>query len=101
MIHLRKKDKDAICDLARECFSSPVALWAYGSRVDGTSHDGSDRDLVARGANLKPIDLSEFAEFTKKLADSQIPILVQVFDWARMPESFQSNILDGYVEIYP
>ena len=29
-----------------------VEVWAYGSRVNGQSHDGSDLDLVLRGPGL-------------------------------------------------
>ena len=33
-----------------------VEVWAYGSRVNGESHDGSDLDLVLRGPALEPLD---------------------------------------------
>lgn len=96
MIKLREQDRKIICDLANKIFSGPVEIWAYGSRVKGTSHDASDLDLVLRSKNLKPIIIEEFSKFVEELKDSQIPILVQVFDWARLPESFHENILKEY-----
>lgn len=101
MIVLREKDRDTLIRLAEEIFSQPIEIWAYGSRVDGTAHETSDLDLVIRGPGLKPVDLSEFAEFKDKIQDSQIPILVQVFDWARLPESFHQNILKKYEVLFP
>jgi hypothetical protein len=34
------------------------------------------------------------------LYESQIPYLVDLFDWARLPESFHRNILKNYEPIY-
>ncbi len=100
MIHLRKKDREVICDLAQRSFTSAVEIWAYGSRVDGTSHETSDLDLVIRGPELKAVDISELQTFIDLIQDSQIPILIQVFDWARIPESFRSQILRRYEVLY-
>ena len=35
-----------------------IEVWAYGSRVNGESHDASDLDLVLRGPDLKRIPSS-------------------------------------------
>ncbi|MCY3777616.1 MAG: nucleotidyltransferase domain-containing protein, partial [Candidatus Aminicenantes bacterium] len=32
-----------------------VEVWAYGSRVNGQSHEGSDLDLVLRSPTLEPL----------------------------------------------
>ena len=69
-----------------------VEVWAYASRVNGRSHDGSDLDLVLRGPKLAEIDISRLADFTEALQDSTIPFLVEVRDWARLPESFHHEI---------
>lgn len=70
-------------------------VWAYGSRVSGTSHEGSDLDLVVRN----PADLnSPFQDLNglrEALAESDLPILVDVLDWARIPESFRQEISRG------
>jgi len=74
-------------------------VWAYGSRVTGESHDGSDLDLVLRN----PVDLTapqdELFELKEALIESNLPILVDVLDWARLPESFYPEIEACYVVI--
>ena len=40
-----------------------VEVWAYGSRVNGRSHDGSDLDLVLRGPGLKEIPSGQLGDF--------------------------------------
>ena len=78
-----------------------VEAWAYGSRVSGGSHEGSDLDLVLRGPMLKQIPSRMLADFAEAVERSNIPILVQVHDWARLPESFHSEIERGYVALVP
>ena len=75
-----------------------VEVWAYGSRVNGAAHDASDLDLALRSPTLEPLG-TEFAELVEALEESNIPILVQVHDWARLPESFQREIQRDYVAV--
>jgi len=49
-------------------------VWAYGSRVNGRSHDGSDLDLVLRSPTLKPLG-GEYLYFSEALHRSNIPVL--------------------------
>ena len=51
-----------------------VEVWAYGSRVNGESHDGSD--LVLRGSALEPLG-SCFCNLLEAIEKSNIPILIQ------------------------
>lgn len=74
-----------------------VEAWAYGSRVSGESHDGSDLDLVLRAPDLEPVDGSALVAFLDALRDSTIPFLVEARDWARLPESFHREIEREYV----
>lgn len=78
---------------------SDAEVWAYGSRVSGDAHDASDLDLVLRN----PADLTRpqknLPEFKEALSESDIPILVDVLDWARLPESFRARIENKYVVI--
>ena len=69
-----------------------VEVWAYGSRVNGQSHDGSDLDLVLRGPELAEIDTSRIVDFIETLQNSTIPFLVEARDWACLPESFHREI---------
>ena len=73
-------------------------VWAYGSRVNGESHEASDLDLVIRGPALEPLG-AEFISLVEALEKSSIPILVEVLDWARLPESFHKEIQRDYVVV--
>ena len=75
-----------------------VEVWAYGSRVNGRSHEGSDLDLVLRGPALEPLGV-EYVDLTEALEQSNIPILVQTHDWARLPENFHKEIERDYVVV--
>ena len=66
-------------------------VWAFGSRVNGESHDGSDLDLVVRGPALEPLG-ADFLDLVGAFEESNIPILVQAHDWAKLPESFHREI---------
>lgn len=70
-------------------------VWAYGSRVQGTAHEGSDLDLVVRN----PVDPGkpqpDLSPLKEALSESRLPILVDVLDWALIPQSFQDEIKRG------
>ncbi|MBU1618678.1 MAG: nucleotidyltransferase domain-containing protein [Gammaproteobacteria bacterium] len=72
-------------------------IWAYGSRVNGDHYDASDLDLVVR----QPDDLSRrqehLWEVTEAFVESDLPIIVQLVDWAGIPESFRAEIAARYV----
>ena len=75
-----------------------VEAWAYGSRVNGESHEGSDLDLVLRGPNLRPLG-AEYLDLIEALEKSNIPILVQAHDWTRLPKSFHKEIERDYAVV--
>jgi len=100
MIDLREKDRLLLCQLIKSSFTIPLEVWAYGSRVNGSNHEGSDLDLVLRSADLTPLDPSELVSFREGLQESNIPILVDVHDWARLPESFHQQILKQYEVLF-
>ncbi len=75
-----------------------VEVWAYGSRVNGESHDGSDLDLALRSPNLEPLDAG-FYDLLEAIEKSNIPILIQAHDWAMLPESFHREIERDYVVV--
>ena len=73
-----------------------VEVWAYGSRVSGLGHSGSDLDLVLRGPDLETIPIGKLVELEEALRVSTIPFLVEARDWARLPESFCREIERDY-----
>ena len=88
--------RDQIETLLRE-YVPGVEVWAYGSRVSGRSHKGSDLDLVLRGPDLKRIPSGQLADLTEALEESNVPIIVQAHDWARLPENFHREIEREYM----
>ena len=74
-----------------------VEVWAYGSRVNGRSHDGSDLDLVLRGPGLEQIPIDQLVDFEEAVRESNIPFLVEARDWTRLPKRFHREIERDYV----
>lgn len=74
-------------------------VWAYGSRARGDHHDTSDLDLVARN----PADLNQplprLYDVEEAFSASNLPLIVQIVDWARIPKTFHGEILAGYVVV--
>ena len=93
MLDLRPKVLTLLHELIARHLPAAVAVWAYGSRVNGTNHEGSDLDLVLRSPELPA---STAARFREALPESNPPIFVDVHDWALLPASFHPRILSRY-----
>ncbi|MDE0621109.1 MAG: nucleotidyltransferase domain-containing protein, partial [Bryobacterales bacterium] len=52
-----------------------IEVWAYGSRVNGRGHDGSDLDLVLRTPDLKRLAADRLRGFENAVRESTIPFL--------------------------
>ena len=90
-LHLLPKHRRVLEVLLRKHLPD-VEVWAYGSRVNGRSHDGSDLDLVLRAPDLSEISTGQLGEFGEAVRESNIPFLVETRDWARLPERFHHEI---------
>ena len=97
-LHLSPRHRETLETLLREHLPG-IEVWAYGSRVNGQSHDGSDLDLVLRAPGLQEVPIGPLADFTEALHDSTLPFLVEARDWARLPERFRKEIERGYVVV--
>lgn len=71
-------------------------IWAYGSRLDGSAHSGSDLDLVVKSCS----DSFRLYELKELLNDSNIPFLIDINIFEELPDSFQKEILRSYAVIY-
>jgi predicted nucleotidyltransferase len=67
-------------------------VWAYGSRVNGQAHDGSDLDLVVRNPDRLDAPQKRLHLLRDALTESDLPILVEVLDWARLPDDMRREI---------
>ena len=95
-LHLLPRHREMLVALLREHLPG-IEVWAYGSRVNGQSHDGSDLDLVLRSPDLQKIPIGQVADFQEALRESNIPFLVEARDWARLPKGFHPEIEREYV----
>ena len=76
----------------REIFTNycPHAeIWAYGGRVKNDCHAGSDLDLTIKSFNEEGKSLAELKQL---LNDSNIPILIDINEYAALPQNFREEI---------
>ena len=97
-LHLSPRHRSVLEALLHEHLPD-VEAWAYGSRVNGRSHDGSDLDLALRGPGLKKIPAGQLADFRDAVRESTIPFLVEARDWAGLPERFHREIQHSHAAI--
>ncbi|WP_419811520.1 nucleotidyltransferase family protein [Bacterioplanoides sp.] len=97
-LHLRDTDKQQLCSLVNQ-YLPGVSVWVYGSRINGRSHDGSDLDVVLRSEDLSALDYDQLQALRETLTESDIPILVDLRDWAALPKTFHQEITKAYVEL--
>ncbi len=74
-----------------------AVIWAYGSRVSGTCHEASDLDLVLRHTGKLTTPSSAVLTLKQAFQKSDLPIFVDIMDWALLPESYQQEITKNYV----
>ena len=101
MLHLNPRYVAMLHDLISRHLPAEVAVWAYGSRVNGNAHDGSDLDLVLCTPDLAALPTRVLGRFRDALTDSNLPIFVDAHDWATLPASFYPRILARYEVLRP
>lgn len=72
-------------------------VWAFGSRVNGNAHEGSDLDLVLRNTHDLSLSVTGSIELQEALQESSLPMLIDTHDWAHLPADFHRNIERSYV----
>lgn len=101
VLNPRPKDLSLIQDLMTRHLPADVAVWAYGSRVNGNNHEGSYLDLVLRTPDLTTLHGHLLSEFRETLTDSNLPIFVDTQDWTILQASFRPRILARYKVLRP
>lgn len=79
-------------------YSPNITVWAYGSRVKGDAHSGSDLDLVTSNLQNEKINIADLKEILQEI---NIPFLIDIFELHKLPKSFQDEVERSKVEIYP
>jgi predicted nucleotidyltransferase len=92
-IALNAQDRDILVSLICR-FLPRTPVWAFGSRVKGTSRPWSDLDLVAFTHAEQRLQVSLLKE---ALEESNLPFRVDLLEWDGLPERFKANIKAGYV----
>lgn len=98
MLSLKTKHLEAIKRILLEQIPESE-VWAYGSRVSENAHHGSDLDLVVinpLNPSLPEVKISSLRELFN---ESNIPILIDIHDWATLPESFRNEIKKKHIPI--
>lgn len=67
-------------------------VWAFGSRVKKHAHPGSDLDLVIRNPRALDTPYKKMTTLKATFRESNLPFLLDIVDWAQIPESFRTEI---------
>jgi len=95
MIDLKKEILLKIISIVRKHF--PLAeIRAFGSRVNGNAKSYSDLDLALLN---EKIDFKTFSKLKIDLEESDIPIRVDIVDYAKADEEFRKVIDQKFVVI--
>lgn len=97
MLDIKKKHLEALEKIFDE-YCPKAEIWAFGSRIKNESHSGSDLDLAVKSFHEENKTVSELRELVN---NSDIPFLVEILDFEKIPKSFQGEILKKYVQIFP
>lgn len=92
-IDLTPAQRETLQSLVRR-YLPDVTVWAYGSRVKGTSRLASDLDLVSFSA---PAHAAQVSALREALEESSLPFRVDLFVWDEIPENFRRNIEQDHV----
>jgi uncharacterized protein len=102
MIHLPEAWLTTLYRLFSAFVCPGYEVWAYGSRVTGQHHQGSDLDLVlVPSSTLETQPYPGLSGLKNALAESNLPITVDVMDWMTLPDNFK-RVIDGEkVRLWP
>jgi type I restriction enzyme S subunit len=88
-IDLNPHDLDIVRAILQK-FVPDREVWAFGSRVKWTAKPFSDLDLAIVGDQSLPVNV--VADLAEAFDESELPIKVDVVDWATTGESFRKII---------
>lgn len=72
-------------------------IWAYGSRIKNDCHSGSDLDLVVKNFNDGTKNIIELRTL---LNNSDIPFLIDINEFDKLPSYFQEEIKKEYIKLF-
>ena len=93
MLDLDPSQLNEVQDILRH-YVPGCEVRAYGSRVRGRAWRFSDLDLTVVGEGPLPLEKTRILRDAFSISD--LPILVDVSDWHRIPDSFKKVIEEQY-----
>lgn len=93
-LFVEPKDLEMLLDILKN-FCPDSKVYAYGSRINGKAHDGSDLDLTIKNF---PSDKYLF-ELKVILSESNVPFGVDVNIFEDLPQSFKDEIEKNNIQI--
>ncbi len=95
MLNVKQQYLEELKSILNE-YCPDAEVWAYGSRLTEDCHSGSDLDLVVKSFNDKTKSLYELKAL---LSDSNIPFIIDIHEFDKLPDYFQTEIKKNYVVI--
>lgn len=96
MIDLNEAHHAVIAEVLNKNLAPNVKVFAFGSRVKGEARKHSDLDLIIKAKS--EIDVTIKNQISESLAESDIPILVDIIDWNSISNSFKQCIKNDLIE---
>jgi predicted nucleotidyltransferase len=97
-IDITVEDRAAILAILAK-YVPDCEVWAFGSRVTGGATRHSDLDLAVKCRGKLPLELLGSIKY--ELAESSVPIRVDVLDWHRISEEFKKIVEEQKVIFKP
>lgn len=97
MLNLNQEYYDILVTIFNS-YCPKAQIWAYGSRTKDSAHSGSDLDLTVKRFNEDGKSLCKLKEL---LDNSNIPFLIDINEFEKLPQVMQDEIGKSYVEIFP
>lgn len=88
-IEIASRDWNDVLRILHECVPG-MEVWAFGSRARRTAKPYSDLDLALMCA--EPLSLEQLAGIADAFDTSDLPIRVDVVDWASASDAFRKII---------
>lgn len=95
-ISLNQRDWYELLRILKSCVPD-YTVWAFGSRVTGTAKPYSDLDIAI--ITDQPLSMECLATIKDAFDESDLPVRVDVVDWAATSDSFREIIKQNYVVI--
>lgn len=89
MIDLDSESLDFIKSVLQKNFPG-IQIRAFGSRINGTAEKFSDLDLVIMSE--LPQEQDKLFRVKSEFSESDLPIIIDLLDWAAISESFRDII---------